>query len=62
MADKISTAWKLTASALIWFIVAVWIVISIINNALGGVLGALAFGAIASMLLAGFSSSDVNKL
>ena len=62
MAGKNTTSWKLAAAALIWIIVAVWIVISLVNNALGGVLGALTFGAIASMLLTGYSSADVNKL
>ncbi len=62
MSIKSNSSWKLTAAALIWILVAIWIIISVADNALGGVLGALAFGAIASMLLAGFSSSDVNKL
>ena len=62
MADKSVASWKLTAAALIWVIVAIWIVISVVTSALGGVLAALAFGAIASMLLTGYSTSDVNKL
>ncbi len=62
MADIDRTAWKLTAAALIWLGVAVWCFIALFNNALGGVLAALSFGAIASMLLTGYSSSDVNKL
>lgn len=62
MADKNTASWKLTAAALIWIVVAIWIVIALMGNALGAVLGALSFGAIASMLLAGFSTSDVNRL
>ncbi len=62
MADKTQSSWKMTATVLIWTIVAVWGGISLFNNALGGVLAALSFGAIASMLLTGYSSSDVNKL
>lgn len=62
MADKNTASWKMTATVLIWAIAAIWAVISLMNSALGGVLGALSFGAIASMLLTGYSSSDVNKL
>lgn len=62
MADKTSSSWKMTATVLIWTIVAIWGGFSLFNDALGSVLAALSFGAIASMLLTGYSSSDVNKL
>ena len=62
MADKSVPSWKFTAAALIWIIVAAWIIISLVVNDLGGILAALAFGAIGSMLLTGYSTSDVEKL
>ena len=62
MTDTKTTPWKMTASALIWGLVAIWILISIVQSALGGILGALTFGALASMLVAGYSTSDIRKL
>ncbi len=62
MVDMNKTSWKLAAAALIWLVVAVWCLVALFSKALGGVLAALSFGAIASMLLTGYSSSDVNKL
>ena len=62
MADRATTSWKRAASALIWTIAALWGVGALVAGALGGVLAALVFGAIASLLLAGYSSSDLDKM
>ena len=62
MATKNTPSWKMTAIVLIWTVVAIWTFLSLWGSDLGGVLAALGFGAVASMLLTGYSSSDVKKL
>ena len=62
MAMKKTPVWRYGAIAAIWAAVVFWSVRSIMTQELGGILAALAFGAIASMLITGYSSSDVKKL
>ena len=62
MIGEMNASWKVTAAGLIWILVAVWIVLSLIYTSLGGILAALVFGVILSMLLTGYSTSDVTKL
>ena len=62
MAEKKTPMWRYGAIGLIWTAALLWCARSMMTQELGGILAALAFGAIASMLLTGYSSSDVENL